>query len=152
MSELMEGFIPIVYATCIAFALNGPNTSILVNVGSTYWGEKIEDIGPLLFTMAVLFIFDTISVIVTSIILWKLANINMAQEFLDGINKYWLFLIIKIGIVVSSNFFLTDVNLGMDPTGNFDWITSEGRQRLIYNSTELTDDEKLMLLADTTFT
>ena len=74
----------------------------------------------------------------------------MVQEFQGGINKYWSFLIIKFGVTVSANFLLTDINLGMDSTGKFEWITSEGRQRLIYNSTEHTDDEKFMLLEDTT--
>ena len=144
LSELVEGFIPISYATCIVLALNGPNSSILTNVGSTYWGEKIEDIGPLLITMGVLFAFDTISAAVTSIILWKVACINMLQQFHDGICNYWLFIVIKLGVNMSGYFALTDVNFGMDSTGQFIWITDEGRQFLIDNSTEISDDEKLI--------
>ena len=150
LSELVEGFIPITYAACIVLALNGPNANILTNVGSTYWGKKIEDIGPLLITMGVLFVFDTISAVVTSIILWKVAYINMLQQFHDGICKYWLFFVIKLGINMSGYFATTDVNMGMDSTGQFTWITHEGRQYLINNSNGISDDEKLMSWTNTT--
>ena len=134
----------------MALAISGPNSSMLANVGSTYWGEKIENIGPLLSSMAILFVFDIISVIVTSIVLWKVANINMLHEFRDGINRYWLFFIIKLGQLLTGYFGTSDINFGMDSSGKFDWITPEGRQILIYNSTDLTNDEKLMLMTDTT--
>ena len=118
-------------------AVVGPNYSILANVGSEYWGEKIVDIGPLLTSMVVLFAFDIISIIVTSFVLWKFANINMLQEFCDAIDKYWFFFIIKLGRLLSGYFALSDINFGMDSTGKFDWADSEGRQSLMYNSTDL---------------
>ena len=99
--------------------------------------------------MLILFVFDIISVIVTSIVLWKVANINMLQEFRDGIDKYWLFFIIKLGQLLTGYFGTSDINFGMDSSGNFDWITPEGRQILIYNSTDLTNEEKILLMADT---
>ena len=148
VSELTEALIPIVYATCMMLAIYGPNSSILANVGSTYWGEKIERIGPLLYPLAFLILFDTVSMIVTSVVLWKVSNINMLQEFHDGINKYWLFLVIKVGVSMSGYFAFTDINFGMDSSGSYDWITPEGRLNLICNSTDLPDEEKLMLLED----
>ena len=59
-------------------------------------------------------------------------------------------LLIKMGVNMSGYFALTDVNLGMDSSLKFDWITLAGRQMLICNSSELTDVEKLMLLANST--
>ena len=146
VSELTEALVPIVYATCMMLAIYGPNSSILANVGSTYWGKKVESIGPLLYSMAILFLFDTVSMLVTSVVLWKVSNINMLQQFNDGINKYWLFLVIKVGLSMSGYFAFTDINAGMDSSGSYDWITPEGRLNLIYNSTDLSEEEKLMLL------
>ena len=148
VSELTEALIPIVYGSCMMLAIYGPNSSIFANVGSTLWGERIESIGPLLYSMAFLLSFDTVSMIVTSVVLWKVSNINMFQEFHDGINKYWLFLVIKVGMSMSGYFAFTDINCGMDSSGSYNWITPEGRLNLIYNSTDLTDKEKLMLLED----
>ena len=51
---------------------------------------------------------------------------------------------------MSGYFGFTDINFGMDSTGNYLWITPEGRQNLICNSTELTDEEKFILLANIT--
>ena len=42
----------------------------------------------------------------------------------------------------------TDINIGMDKTGNFNWITPEGRFGFIFNSTELTDVEKSVLMSE----
>ena len=133
----------------MALAIYGPNSKILANVGSIYWGEVIEDLGPLLFSMVILLVFDVLSVLVTSGVLWKVASINMLQEFRDGIDKYWLFFIIKLGSFWAGYFALTDINLGMDSTWSFDWITPEGRRCLINNSTDLTDEEKITLMTDT---
>ena len=68
----------------------------------------------------------------------------------DGLHKHWLFFVIKLGAIMSAYFSTTDINLGMDSSRKFDWITSEGRHCLIYNSTELSDYEKSMLLENST--
>ena len=39
-----------------------------------------------------------------------------------------------------------DINLGLDTTGEFGWITKEGRIQLIINSTDLSQEEKDLLL------
>ena len=131
-------------------AYYGPNAHLLVSVGSDYWGEKIEDIGDYLYSMLILFTFDTISVLVTSIILWKVININMFQEFCGILAKYWNFLFIKLAYNMAGYFTSLDVNLGGDATGEFSWITPDARLSLIYNSKDLTDEAKSILLANTT--
>lgn len=40
-----------------------------------------------------------------------------------------------------------DINLGTDLTREWAWITDDGRFQLIRNATDLTDEEKKMLLA-----
>ena len=39
-----------------------------------------------------------------------------------------------------------DINLGMDSTGEFNWITNNGRIKLINGSIELSDEERTLLL------
>ena len=149
-SEFVEGFVPITYGIVMVMAYYGPNANILANIGSSYWGEKIEDIGPVLMSMVILFIFDAISVVVTSLCLWKVVNINMFEQFCDAMNKFGLYLLIKIGLYLSGYFGGLDVNFGGDGTRNFDWITDDGRIRLINNSTHLLETEKLLLLTNAT--
>lgn len=149
-SEIDQGFVPITYGISMVMAYYEPNANILANIGSSYWGKKIEDIGPVLMSMVILFIFDTMSVLVTSLGLWRVVNMNMLEQFCDGLNKFGLYLLIKIGLNLSGYFLSLDIHFGLDGTGNFDWITDDGRQRLIYNSMDLTETEKLLLLTNTT--
>ena len=44
-----------------------------------------------------------------------------------------------------------DVNLGIDSSGKFEWITSEGRRNLIQNATYRDEEEKSMSSANFTF-
>ena len=76
----MEGITPIIYGATVAMAYYGPNANILAGIRSSFWGEKIEDIGNLYSLLFILFAFDTISVVVTSICIWKAANVNMIRE------------------------------------------------------------------------
>ena len=59
---------------------------------------------------------------------------------------------IKIGYIMMTYFSGNDINFGQDSTYQFDWITHDGRIRLIYNSTDVTAEEKTNLLANITLT
>ena len=148
----MEGFTPIIYGASMAMAFYGPNYHMIATVGSDFWGEKIEDLANLFYPMCVLFAFDTLSVVVTSIILWKVIKVDMLQETHEVISKYWAFIIIKIAQSVAPYFAGNDVNFGIDGSLKFEWITFEGRQNLIYNSTYIDFEEKSLLLSNSTLT
>ena len=74
----------------------------------------------------------------------------MLQEFCKTLGKYWLFIGITLTMGVSGYIGSTDVNFGVDVSGKFLWITSEGWRSLIYNSDDLTDEAKSILLANNT--
>ena len=152
LAELMEGFTPMIYAICMATAYYGPNNHLFVNIGSSFWGKKIENISPVFSTMLILFLFDAISAVFNSIFLWKIMSVSMLQEFYRVFSKYWIFMAIKLGIWNVGYFGTTDVNFGLDTSGSHEWITPEGRQNLIWNSADLTDEEKTWLLGNVTLT
>ena len=54
LAELMEGFTPMIYAISIALAFYGPNATLFSDIGKSFWGTPIEDIGPLFYTMFIL--------------------------------------------------------------------------------------------------
>ena len=142
LAELMEGFTPIIYAICMALAFYGPNATLFTDIGNSFWGTPIEDIGPIFYTMFILFSFDTLSAVVNSIILWKVIKVNMLEEFVRLISKYWHFMMVKLSFNIAHYIASKDVNYGMDSSGKFEWITPEGRLSLIYNSSLLSDEEK----------
>ena len=158
LAELIEGFIPMIYAICWAMAHYGPNGHLFVNVfvnfGVGYWGKEIEykAIDTFFITMLMLFAFDAISATFNFIILWKVMNVNMLQEFYKVLSKYYIFMAIKLGNSMLSYFATTDVNFGIDVSGPHEWITPEGRKNLIWESTDLTNEEKTMLLGNITLT
>ena len=91
--------------------------------------------------MGLLYTVDTISAAVNSMVLWWVTKINMLQEFSRVLEKYWLFIVMKLGYIMTNYFVSIDVNFGADSSGKFEWTTSEGRLTLIYNSTYLTAED-----------
>ena len=89
--ELIEGFTPIIYMICITMAYYGPNAHLFSNIGSSYWGEIIEDLWPLFATMAFLFAVDTLSILFNSLCISRATNKNILSDFLRiSDNKVWL--------------------------------------------------------------
>ena len=144
IAELIEGFTPIIHGTCMAMAFYGPNAHLFSNVKSRYWAKEIKDIIPFFNTMSILLAVDTLSVIINALWLWKVANVNMAKEFCQMLNKHWFLIAFPLGLSMSLYFATTDINLGIDSTHSYTWITKEGRLFLIHNSSDLTDEEKAM--------
>ena len=143
LAEATEGLTPLMYALGFAMAYYGPNASILGNVKNGYWGyEKVEDIGYLFQMMLLLFGVDVLSVLINFLILSTWTNVKLFQEFSRIMKEYWLFMAIKFGFKMCNWFVLKDINFGMDSTGNWNWITDEGRYQLIGNSTDLPHEEK----------
>ena len=84
ITELIEGFTPIIYGVCIGMAYYGPNAHLFSNIGNTYWSLKMDDIGPVFRTMCILFFVDTFSVIINSFLLWRILHVDrMAKKVGD---------------------------------------------------------------------
>ena len=146
IEELIEGFTPIIYAAGMTMAYYGPNAHIFSTVGNSYWSERIEDIGPLLVTMTILFGVYTLNLLTNSFYLWKAAKVNMPQEFCEVLGKYWHFMAINFACLMTTHFAANDVNFGMDGTQSFQWISQQGWMNLVNNSNVLNDEEKVSLL------
>ena len=84
--------------------------------------------------------------IINSFIIKKFTNISLYNEICRLVKKYWIFLAVRFGMNICGNYASNDINLGMDSTGEFAWITEEGRSQLINISTDLSKEEKTMLL------
>ena len=150
LAELTEGLTPIIYATGMVMAYYGPNAHILSNVGNSYWSVEIEDISALLTTMAFLFAIDILSVVANGICLWKAVNVNILSESCRIFRKYWFLIAVPLGMSMALYFASIDINFGMDGTFSFQWITREGWINLIYDSNDLTDEEKITILGNAT--
>ena len=147
LAELCEGLVPLVYIIGFAMSYFGPNFSLIGNVGSDHWGyTKIEDPNHILVVSFAMFLIDLVALSLNGISLWIYAKINIAKEFCLVLKKYWFIMALSISLPLFLKSFATDINLGIDRTFEFDWITKEGRLQLIQNSTEISREEKLFLL------
>ena len=148
LAETVEGLVPMCYAIELIMAYYGPNSNLIGNVGIGLWTyEEIEDIGRQLVVIFGMFGVDVLGALLNGINLSKYGNVNLIQDFLKFLQKYWLLLGIKIGHDILFYFIFNDINLAMDMTTKFSWITDEGRMNFINGSTELTDEEKEHLLS-----
>ena len=151
LAETIEGLAPLAYAIGFAMAYFGPNKNITCNVGSTIWHcKEVQNVNNLFIVLFSLFAADTFSMLLNALVLWKLTGILLIQEFCKVIKKYKSILAIKLAYTVFIYFVFNDINLGMDMSLKFAWITREGRLDFIYNSTELSDEEKSCLIANVT--
>ena len=146
IAELVEGFTPVIYAMTITMAYYGPNSHLISDVGNTYWGEEIENIENLYVTMFLLFGIDTLSAIINSVCLWRLLYVDMLSEFCRVLKKYGF--VIAIFLATSASLLLAtkDINLGIDGSRSFKWISKDGWRNLVNDSRDLTNDEKYELL------
>ena len=147
LAELTEGMVPIVYAVGFSMAYYGFNGTLMHNVKSDDWDSKpVDDIGYLFLMMLVLFGVDMLSMLVNSITLSTLTNVNLIRECSRIMKRFWHFMAVKFAVSMILMFATKDVNIGMDLTGEFSWITNEGRNKLINCSIDLSHEEKLLLL------
>ena len=85
-------------------------SNLLANIADTYWGTKIEDINPVLISIIVLFAVYYLSVIITSVILWKVIKINIFREFQGVLESNWLFMVICLAFGETVYIATTDIN------------------------------------------
>ena len=118
-----------------------PNRTILGNV------KSVEDVANLFQTMLLLFGIDIVSMIVNSKILSKFTDVSLYEELCRTMKRYWIFVAVRCAATSCIYFGSNDINLGIDPTGEWGWISQEGWLQLIHNTTDLLDEEKAILLS-----
>ena len=126
LSELTECFTPLVYAVGFYLAYFGYNGKILGDVKNGYWGyTPVDDIGYLFQMMLLLFGVDTLITLVSSFILSTFAKVNFFRESCRIMKRYWHLIALKFALKMFI-FTTEDINLGMDSTGEFNWINNNG--------------------------
>ena len=153
LAELVEGLVPMIYAIVFAMAYYGPNGLIMGNILSDTWQyQKVEDAARLFVIQALFFGLDLVCVAANTFLVFKFGNVDLIMHFCQLLKDYWFMVTVLIMHPVSVLFIMNDINVAMDMTMKFEWITEEGRIKFIQNATDLNDNEKKMLLENITFT
>ena len=145
MSEFTEVVVPIAFVLVFSIVFFGPNASLMNGVGNSFFGGNVmEDSQVFYLGILQMFAFDVLVMIITAISLKCLCNINLFREFCKVMKKYWILFLIKIPSI-TVYYALSDVNLGMDESTRYLWITDEGRHQMICKVEEHLDDENFKL-------
>ena len=100
--------------------------------------------------MILLFTIDLLSALLNTYLVNRFGKISLADEFCRVLDNYWYFMLNALVVNILQFMTLNDINWAMDWSFNFMWVTDEGRNILIYNSTMLSEKEKAKLLPNAT--
>ena len=150
MSEFTEALYPLAFGIIFTMTYYGPNAKLFRNIGNNYFGgEILRDVEQYYTAMMQMLGFDLFAMIISYVTLQWFCKINLFQQFCNMMKDHWMLFFIQLpGIVIS--FAANDVNFGVDNTNEFLWITEEGRLNLICNASELSKEEKTILLLNST--
>ena len=129
LAEITEVIVPLAYAIGFAMAYFGPNAHLIGNVKNDFWAyKKVEDVGRLFAIQFLLFGIDSCSVALNAILLSKFGDVALINELFKAVKRYWMIFIIRLGQSIATYFALKDMNVALDMTLKFNWISQEGRK------------------------
>ena len=145
LAELCEGLVPLAYAIGFVMAYFGPNAKLIGNIRCDLWHyREVVDVSWNLSVLFGLFAIDLVCLSLNSIIIWIFSNVNIFQELCSVLQRYWYIMALKLINNLYFHFFANDVNLAMDWTKEFFWITNNKTITQMTNSAALGLDEKIM--------
>ena len=144
MSERIEAIVPLVYMIALLMAYHGPNAEILASIKLKIWHYQatITNIEDSTFNIGIFWMADALSLVLTTVLLWKYCKINAYKIILQFQKKLWIpmaicegMLMIDVRLYFSLNYLLAFENhkyfqvfaqlalgSGQDLTLQFDWI------------------------------
>ena len=96
--ESIEYLVPFIYTVTFLIAYYGPNADIIGNIRMTRWKfQGVDDVKSYTEELLKMFAIDLAGLMVSTIMFWKLAQINMMQEGYKIMKLYWPLIAVKIG-------------------------------------------------------
>ena len=136
LAELCEGIVPLAYIICFSMAFYGPNAKLIGNVKNGCWQfEVVDDVNLTFIFMLILFAIDLVCFSLNASIVWFYCSLNIFNEICYVVQKYWYIMALKLTFIIQFNFFMNDVNLGLDTSFQFSWVNDNQNCSLHSNST-----------------
>ena len=97
LTEIVEVLAPMLYILTFLIAYNGPNAKILGGIKNSYWNfDAVEDFGTVLSGVGLMFVFDIFFGLVSGIILWNFAEVNMLKQYCTTLKKFWPIITLRL--------------------------------------------------------
>ena len=143
LEETIDVLILIVYAMGMGFAYGGPNRTIF----KTLWNFQEFDANTLFGSIFVMVALEIFGSLICAFILNGYCQISLFNEFCDAMKSCWFIVALRLASTMFILFSNNDINFGIDET--FDWMTDDGRRRIILSSFDLSNEEKICILNKT---
>ena len=102
INESVEFMMPIAYCACYMMAYFGPNAKLMGNVKSDIWHfTSVENINDTLFWNGIMFAIDLGSTMLTMLLLFCYAKINILKMYFQMQEEMWYILAIQQGYILS---------------------------------------------------
>ena len=98
--EAIEILIPLAYAMCYATAYYGPNATGMARIKITYFDLEVVDINDLMMSVFKMAGVDACGAILIGLLLRKLCEINICDEFCVILKQHWITLTLIMGSCV----------------------------------------------------
>ena len=96
-TEIVEVLSPMLFLSTFLIAYFGPNALILGGIKNSYWNfEAVEDLETVIKGIALMFLFDMIFGIISGVLLWKFAKVNMIREYCLALKKFWPIMTLRL--------------------------------------------------------
>ena len=123
LSEFLEMLVPLGYLACFLVAYYGPNGHMLGNIKNSYWQyEAGRDIWKSCYNLILLLLIDSISFIVSFLMLYFVSNINLLKVLLHLQTEYGLLFAIHQAFLLEYLFCTIAIGCAFDFTFQFDWL------------------------------
>ena len=101
IAELTEFLVPLAFLLTFIASYYGPNSTLIGNVGSSYWQYNAVDDGKQYVKNILMFFFiDFCSCVASAIVLWLFCRINLAKAFVTLETEFaWIFCV-QLSILV----------------------------------------------------
>ena len=107
---------------CLLLGFYGSNKDIIGDIGASYWQFKaIEDIGRMIQLLSAFFVVDSVSLLITTYLLWKFCNVNLYKGFVALKGEFGWAFATSFTVNLTGRFVANMILLGTDLTFQFDW-------------------------------
>ena len=134
MNETVEFIMPIIYSICLLVAYVGPNAHLIGNVKNGWWQYvAIEDINITYFWIAIMFLVDVASTVITTSALKIWGEMNIVKACIQMQKEIGWLLALQQAYLMTEYLAINVVSNGMDATFGFDWLGDNGNVSSIYS-------------------
>ena len=96
--EIIEILVPFTYVITFLMAFYGPNGGIIGNIrNSDFHYKEVSDVSSFMEDLIGMFFIDLVGCLVTGVIMWKYASVEMLSEGYKVLKFFWPMISIKIG-------------------------------------------------------